>query len=75
MLLQTLPGPLVFWPVFDTPTVLGLVHEAQTIGGCACCTGDTLPYIVADEPRMVPFSEGEAMATPAGGAASAGRYR
>jgi hypothetical protein len=35
MLLQALPRPLVFWPVFDPPAVLGLVHETQTIEGCA----------------------------------------
>jgi len=35
MLLETLPRPLVFWPVFDPPAVLRLVHEAQTIEGHA----------------------------------------
>ena len=45
ILLQTLPRPLVFWPVFDTPVVRGLVHAAQTSQGCACFTDDPLSLL------------------------------
>jgi hypothetical protein len=45
VLLETLPRPLVFRPVFDPPAVVGLLHEAQTIEGCAWLTDDLWPLL------------------------------